>query len=128
MSSRPGIRALLCALALGAGAPAGADPPAPPHMDALPPAPSVEERLVEIQRRIQRAVVYPPMAREQGLEGIALLQFEIRHDGEPAAVEVAHSSGYSILDRAAERSVHRAAPLPWVYGRIEVPVRFALAP
>jgi protein TonB len=115
---------LLCALALGTGVAAGAEPPR--HMDALPPAPSVEERLVEIQRRIQRAVVYPPMARAQGIEGIALLQFEIRHDGEPAAVEVAHSSGHSILDRAAERSVHLAAPLPWVYGRIEVPVRFAL--
>lgn len=128
MSRGTRIRALLCAFALGAGAPAGADPPAPRHTDALPPAASVQERLVEIQRRIQHAIVYPPMAREEGLEGIALLQFEIRRDGKPYGVEVAHSSGHGILDRAAEQSVQRAAPLPWVYGRIEVPVRFALAP
>ena len=47
------------------------------------------------------------------------------------------SSGYSVmpalssaisvsLDRAAERAVSDAAPLPWVYGEVTVPVRFAL--
>jgi outer membrane biosynthesis protein TonB len=31
-----------------------------------------------------------------------------------------------VLDRAALRVAARAGPLPWVYGTIEVPIRFAL--
>ena len=124
MRKRSGIRKLLCALALALAAPGGAEEPR--HTDAVPPGPSVEERLEEIQERIQGALVYPIMARIQGLQGVTLVRFEIRNDGAPDHVEVAESSGHGILDKAARRSVQRAAPLPWVYGRIEVPVRFAL--
>ncbi len=95
-------------------------------VDAAPRGPTVAERLAEIRRRIHAAVVYPPVARLQRLEGETLVRFEIEPDGTPSAVAVHRSSGMPTLDRAASGAVHAAAPLPWVHGRLEVPVRFAL--
>ncbi len=128
--------ALLCLLtALLAGparpGPAGAGPPAASAqrgaVDPVPPGPSVEERLAEIRRRVQRALVYPPLARLRGLEGTTRLEFEIGADGRAQEVTVAHSSGSGLLDRAAERAVVSAGELPYVWGRLSLPVRFVLA-
>jgi TonB family protein len=127
------MRRLLLALALLAvAAPAAADEIAAVKtagvrfVDAVPLGPSVAERLVEIRRRIEAALVYPPLARLHRLEGEALVRFEIGHDGVPQEVRVFRTSGMPSLDRAATRAVAAAAPLPWVYGRLEVPVRFEL--
>jgi protein TonB len=110
------------ALALPGGAPA-----APPEeVDALPVAPSPQERLEEIRRRVQAAVVYPPRARELGLEGTARIQFEIGADGLAREVATVSSSGHALLDRAAERGAVDAGVLPPLYGRIRIPVRFVL--
>lgn len=95
-------------------------------VDALPQGPSVAERLAEIRGRIQAAVVYPPLARLHHLEGETLVRFDVEHDGTPQLVVVHRSSGKPTLDRAASGAVLRAAPLPWVHGRLEVPVRFEL--
>jgi protein TonB len=95
--------------------------------DAAPRGPDVEERLATIRERIQAALVYPPLARLRRLEGMARVQFEIGADGRPGELAVAGSTGHAILDRAALAAVEAAAPLPWVYGRLEVPVRFELA-
>ena len=95
-------------------------------VDAVPWRPSVMERLGEIRRRIQTALVYPPLARQQSVEGVALVRFEIDHDGVAREVRLFRTSGKPSLDRAAARAVAAAAPLPWVYGRLEVPVRFEL--
>jgi len=128
-------RSLLCAVAaLVPGAAVGVDglPAAPArpaaHDDAMPRGPSVDERLAEIARRIQRALRYPPIARERGATGEALVAFEVGSDGAPARIELVGTSGSGALDRAALRAVAEAAPLPFVYGRIQVPVRFALEP
>ncbi len=51
----------------------------------------------------------------------------IEHDGTARDVVVHRSSGKPSLDRAATRAVAAAVPLPWVYGRLEVPVRFELS-
>jgi TonB family protein len=95
-------------------------------VDAVPAGPSVEERLEEIRRRIQAAVEYPPLARSERLEGEALVRFDIDAAGTAREVVLHRSSGRPSLDRAATRAVAAAAPLPWVYGRLEVPVRFSL--
>jgi TonB family protein len=123
--------ALWASAALGEGEPSAVEAPPPARVrvglvDALPPRPSVDERLDEIRRRIERALVYPPIARMQGVTGEAEVEFEIGHDGRPEAIRVVHSSGHDVLDRAAERSVADAAPLPWVQGRLTVPVAFDL--
>ena len=95
--------------------------------DAVPLGPRVDERLARIRERIQAAVVYPPLARLRRLEGVAQVRFSIAVDGNPQDLSVAGSTGHAILDRAALAAVEAAAPLPWVYGLLEVPVRFELA-
>jgi protein TonB len=107
----------------------------PPPVDSAPPAaedawargPSLESRLAEIRDRVQGALGYPPIARMRGISGETLVSFEIGADRRAAAVRTERSSGSALLDRAAERAARDAAPLPYVYGRVEVPVRFELA-
>jgi protein TonB len=131
-SFAPRIPWLGAALALALGG-AGVADDTPRHaavevgvVDAIPRGPSVAERLEEIRRRIQAATVYPPIARRLGLTGVARVRFEIGRDGLATKIEASQSSGHWALDRAAERSVRSAGQLPWVYGRLEVPVRFEL--
>jgi len=120
-----------CAAWLLAG-PLGAAPPAAPPeeraVDAIPLGPSPAERLDEIRRRVQAAVVYPERARELGLEGTTRIQFEIGADGLASAVATVESSGHPLLDRAAERGAVDAGRLPPLYGRIRIPVKFVLRP
>lgn len=85
-----------------------------------------EERLAEIRRRIQEALVYPPLARRRAVEGESEIAFEIAPSGAPAGIELVRSSGSTLLDAAAQRAVRAAAPLPPVLGRLRVPVRFEL--
>ena len=122
------MRPLACAavaLLIAHALPAPAAPPAE-SVDLLPLAPSPEKRLEEIRRRVQAAVVYPPRARELGLEGTARIQFEIGADGLAHDVATVQSSGHALLDRAAERGAVDAGRLPQLYGRIRIPVRFEL--
>ncbi len=107
------------------GVPSVAAAPAP-HSDAAPPAPSIEERLAEIARRVQSATRYPAIARARGVSGETLVAFEIDARGAPQAPRIVETSGNGALDRAALRAIENAAPLPFVYGAIEVPVRFTL--
>ena len=124
----------LLLLGLLAAAPAAGQAPAhvavldeaPYLVDAGPPRRHARERLLDIQRRIQAALQYPPLARSRALEGTTRLRFDIEHDGSVRDVVVHASSGRPSLDRAALAAVDAAAPLPWVYGRLEVPVVFAL--
>jgi protein TonB len=105
---------------------AAEDAAAPRVEDAQPAGPSVEERLEEIRRRLQAAVEYPPIARRMEFEGTTWLRFELDRAGVAHSREVSRSAGHDVLDRAALRTLERVGPLPWVYGRIEVPIRFAL--
>ena len=124
--------ALLAALLLAAASARGE--PHNPYLeraavlgvDGVPAPPSVEERLEEIRRRLQSALVYPPIARRRGLEGVTRIRFTIGADGRAGDVETATSSGYAMLDRAAERCAVDAGELPHVLGRLDVPIRFSL--
>jgi len=131
---RAAIAALVVILASALAGGAGADPSAAPAVarsasggDVVPHGPSLDERLDAIQRRVQAALVYPPIARLRRTQGTALLAFEIGADGRARGVAVAHSSGFAALDRAALRAVHAVDQLPYVYGRLEIPVHFELA-
>jgi protein TonB len=106
-------------LSTAAGA-AGEEP------DAVPRAATVEERLSEIRNQVQAQVEYPAIARERGTSGRSVVSFELAPDGTPQRLETLTSSGSIALDRAALRAVEAAAPFPWLYGRVEVPVDFVL--
>jgi TonB family protein len=113
-------------------APGGAEPPgvvdAAPLLweDALPPSPSLAERLAEIRRRVQEAVVYPPRARSNGITGVTRIRFEVAANGYASKIRTVETSGSNLLDRAAEQGAVDAGELPRVYGRVEVPIRFEL--
>ncbi|WP_108124010.1 energy transducer TonB [Saccharospirillum mangrovi] len=53
---------------------------------------------------------YPQAARQQRLTGDVRLAVTIRSDGTLANVAVTRSSGHAVLDQAAQRIVHLAAP------------------
>jgi len=131
---RIGILTLGAVLALGATA-IGAEPlpapsvDAPPPLlweDALPSGPSLAQRLEEIRRRVQEAVVYPQRARGKGITGVTRIRFEIAENGRASKIRTAETSGNTLLDRAAEQGAVDAGQLPRVYGRVEVPIRFEL--
>ena len=133
MPFRPDCAAFATALLVAATAlPIAADEAdvaSPPHRareDAAPGGVPFEERLAEIQRRIQAALVYPALARKREVEGESSISFEIAPGGQPAEIELVRSSGSALLDAAAKRAVRDAAPLPPVLGRLVIPVRFEL--
>ena len=55
---------------------------------------------------------YPEEARRRGLHGNVLLTVVLDLDGSIKSIDVIQSSGYRILDAAAERIVRLAAPFP----------------
>jgi TonB family protein len=133
MTRARAARLLGIAAALAVGV-ARADPPAvearraPDGVDVRTHGPSVEERLAAIHERVQAAATYPALAQVRRLEGTSVVAFEIDAKGRARDVAIATSSGTPQLDRAATQAVRDAGTLPWVYGRLEVPVRFELTP
>ena len=109
--------------------PVSARPPLPPAIieDAYTSGPSVAERLEEIRRRVEGAKAYPEIARMRGVSGVVTIGFQIGADGAAHDIETIESSGSGTLDRAAALAVERAGVLPWVWGRIVVPIHFELS-
>ncbi|NNL67231.1 MAG: energy transducer TonB [Myxococcales bacterium] len=103
-----------------------ADVARPEIVDALPPGRSVANRLDEIRDRIHGVLEYPALARSRELEGEVKVAFEIGGERRAIDVELSHSSGHAILDRAALRAVETADRLPMVYGRLVIPIAFDL--
>ena len=87
----------------------------------LPPTPIQQEK-----------PPYPPLARRKGYQGRLVLKLLVSKDGRVATVRVVKSSGYSILDRAALKTVKRWRFIPARLGSepipfwVEVPVVFRL--
>ena len=124
------MRALATALVILAFlglAPAKAEDARFGPVDAVPMGPSPEERLDEIRRRIQAAVVYPTRARELGWQGTSRIQFRVGNDGLARELSTVGTSGHALLDRAALRGARDAGQLPPLYGWIRIPIEFDLA-
>jgi periplasmic protein TonB len=75
---------------------------------------------------------YPPAAREQGTEGVVLLNVQVGSDGRVAEIRVKASSGSRLLDDSAVAAVKTWTFVPARQGAraveswVEIPVRFAL--
>lgn len=94
---------------------------------ASPPAAAVPPRYADNTRP-----AYPPLARLRGYQGVVLLRVEVLADGRVGRVEISHSAGHEVLDRAALESVRSWRFEPGrregraVTMSVEVPVRFVL--
>jgi protein TonB len=75
---------------------------------------------------------YPPLAQRQRQYGTVLLRVVVGTDGHPVQVRVERSSGYTLLDRAAEEAVRQALFRPFVLdgvphtAEVVVPLEFLL--
>ena len=65
---------------------------------------------LELNKHINRT--YPLMARKRGWQGKVLLGFRVTPRGEIEDIQVLNSSGHSVLDRAAIRSLSKIKQLP----------------
>ncbi len=78
------------------------------------------------------APLYPQEARDQGQEGLVILDVIVKTDGSAETVKVSTGSGYYLLDAAARESVSEYRFKPATIGSIKVrshvrvPIRFRL--
>lgn len=85
--------------------------------------------LAAVLAAIRSSLRYPPRAAENGWQGVTMMEFSVSSDGRIQSLRVIGSSGRTILDRAAQSAVEKAAPqwgAPRRPVKIRVPVRFSL--
>jgi len=89
-----------------------------------------ENVAITIRAAIEKALIYPQLAKKRGLEGTAIAEFTINKKGNPENIRIIKSTGYSILDTAAKDTVIRAAPFSVTGGRdrtpYEIPITYRL--
>ncbi|MDA1190790.1 MAG: energy transducer TonB [Candidatus Poribacteria bacterium] len=66
----------------------------------------------KIQSAIQRNHRYPRFARDNGIQGTAMVRFTLHRDGTISGLEVVDSARHQTLDAAAIGAIQRAAPFP----------------
>jgi len=85
-----------------------------------------QDLYASIRNAIDRAKVYPLLARKKKIEGTVIMEFIITNKGYPQDIRIEKSSEHEILDSAAIKTVKNAAPLPHIQGKIIIPIRFKL--
>ena len=65
-----------------------------------------------IQQKLMEHWEYPPLARDNLIEGHSLVIFSLLSDGSLTGISVTQSSGYEILDKEVIDAVNSAAPFP----------------
>jgi TonB family protein len=87
----------------------------------------------QIRHDLSPYFYYPPLARRKGLQGTVLLSFGISGQGNIHDIRIVKSSGYAILDLAAQDAMQRLDKLSWyavlMHGNnmdLELPVIFRL--
>ena len=86
--------------------------PPPPPKPVLAPAPSASPDVMavfegQVNTAVQAALYYPPAARMLNRQGRVRVAFDYR-DGAVSHIQVVHSSGFQLLDRAALATVRKA--------------------
>ncbi len=82
---------------------------------------------------VNKPPVYPEIARENGFEGLVLLEVLVSEKGKSINVRVIKTSGYDILDIAAMRAVNDWEFIPAskngtpVRGKVRIPISFELS-
>ena len=73
-----------------------------------------------------REPIYPDEAVRRGQQGIVVLVIQVSPEGLPSAVDVARSSGFNLLDRAAREAVQTWRFVPAVRDGQPVPSNMSL--
>lgn len=88
----------------------------------------------QLRTRFAEHFVYPPLARHHGWEGEVVLLFRVEADGTLSDIQVAQSSGYTLLDNAAVASLRAIERLEFAPGtalrqtlELRMPVVYHLA-
>ncbi len=87
------------------------------------------EFLQAIHRAVQKKHIYPPFAIQRGYEGKVFVKFLIDVSGAISRLEVIKTSRYSLLDKAALKTLKRACkdfPKPHEKVYIEIPIVYNL--
>lgn len=80
----------------------------------------------QAQAQIRKALLYPPEAIAQGLEGEVLVMLFLDGTGNVIAARVEVSSGEVLLDNAAVRAARQIRALETGSQHVLLPVRFRL--
>jgi periplasmic protein TonB len=104
--------------------------PKPPAVDTT----TIENRYLSvIYRSIDKRKIYPRIAKRLGQSGVVKVRFTVQADGSIVNISLAQSSGFSLLDSAAEKILTELAktdPIPKALGKarltITVPVSYLL--
>ncbi len=106
---------------------------------SMPPAPSMGSAVTATPPRFGAAYLnnprpaYPPVARKMGMEGTVMLKVLVSREGHVLQLEVARSSGYDVLDKAAGEAVRSWRFVPAKRGEtavdewVQVPLAFRLS-
>ena len=86
----------------------------------------IQNLYASIRNAIDRAKIYPLLARKRKIEGTVIMEFIVNNKGYPQDIRIEKSSEHEILDSAAVKTVKNAAPLPHIQGKIIIPIRFKL--
>lgn len=84
---------------------------APANGVAGGPGPGRATAIAALNRRLEHHRRYPLQARRRGIEGRVGLRFSVAPDGRLIGAHVARTSGSSLLDRAALRTLDDCFPL-----------------
>ncbi|MDL1971394.1 MAG: energy transducer TonB [Candidatus Desulfofervidaceae bacterium] len=68
--------------------------------------------LANVRLQIERHKEYPLWARRYGIEGKVIVAFSLKRNGQLEGLKIEKSSGYSLLDKAALKTIRSSAPFP----------------
>ncbi len=106
--------------------------PTPVSANAAPAAPAYVPPSSQAAYLNNPKPVYPHAARRRGMQGTVLLSVRVGAEGRALGVALKESSGFALLDRAAQEAVAAWRFVPAsragrpVEASVEVPIRFAL--
>ncbi len=104
-----------------------------PVRRAVPPTSTTAVREAAPLYKTNPPPQYPRLARRRGLEGVVMLEAQIDSNGRVIDLRIFTSSGHTILDKAALKSVRKWQFSPGTIGGraqsmwVKVPVRFKLS-
>jgi TonB family protein len=80
----------------------------------------------ELLKKIERNKFYPQEALRNMIEGDVILSFDVSENGYVKELRVEGSSGSIYLDRAAIECIKKSQPLPPVFHRVELILRYRI--